>query len=437
MVGNVESSRHNLKGQPPDHAGRGYRILMIAPTSFFADYGCHVRILEEARTLERLGNQVTICTYHKGRDLPDLDIRRTFGIPWRGNYEVGSSRHKAAFDMLLFERTFRAMLSSRPDIIHAHLHEGALIGGLLSRLWGVPMVFDFQGSLTGEMIDHKFLSPHGRWHGFMLRLERFIDHMAPAILTSSAHAVDLLIDEFGVPAHRITHMPDCVNTDEFAPVIDTDRRAALRQRWGIPSDRTVIVYLGLLAEYQGTDHLLRAVAGLYSRQKNIHLLIGGYPNVDHYQNMARELGLHDAATFAGRINYEDAPAFLAAGDIAVSPKLSRTEGVGKVLNYMAMGLPTVSYDTDAGREYLGAQGVFARRADAADLARTLEELIQDPTRRAQIGAALRERARTHSSWDTAGRIILNTYDTLTRSRSATALRRNLPHLRSRRTIESR
>src|SRR5262245_58068236 len=25
-----------------------YRVLMIAPTSFFADYGCHVRILEEA-----------------------------------------------------------------------------------------------------------------------------------------------------------------------------------------------------------------------------------------------------------------------------------------------------------------------------------------------------------------------------------------------------
>lgn len=47
-----------------------YRVLMIAPTSFFADYGCHVRILEEARILKKLGCRVTICTYHNGRNLP-------------------------------------------------------------------------------------------------------------------------------------------------------------------------------------------------------------------------------------------------------------------------------------------------------------------------------------------------------------------------------
>ena len=34
---------------------------MIAPTSFFADYGCHVRILEEARVLRKLGHEITIA----------------------------------------------------------------------------------------------------------------------------------------------------------------------------------------------------------------------------------------------------------------------------------------------------------------------------------------------------------------------------------------
>ena len=42
------------------------RVLMIAPTSFFADYGCHVRILEEARALQAAGHAVTIATYHNG-----------------------------------------------------------------------------------------------------------------------------------------------------------------------------------------------------------------------------------------------------------------------------------------------------------------------------------------------------------------------------------
>jgi len=36
---------------------------MIAPTSFFADYGCHVRILEEALIVQKMGNEITVCAY--------------------------------------------------------------------------------------------------------------------------------------------------------------------------------------------------------------------------------------------------------------------------------------------------------------------------------------------------------------------------------------
>ncbi len=128
--------------------GKGYRVLMIAPTSFFADYGCHVRILEEARILQKLGHRVTIVTYRNGQDVPGLDIRRTLPIPWRTHYEVGSSRHKIAFDALLGAETLALLARRRFDIIHAHLHEGALIGLVLGRLFGIPTVFDFQGSLT-------------------------------------------------------------------------------------------------------------------------------------------------------------------------------------------------------------------------------------------------------------------------------------------------
>ena len=50
----------------PDAPQRPYRVLMIAPTSFFADYGCHVRIYEEVRILQQLGHQVTVVTYRTG-----------------------------------------------------------------------------------------------------------------------------------------------------------------------------------------------------------------------------------------------------------------------------------------------------------------------------------------------------------------------------------
>ena len=59
-----------------------YKVLVVAPTSFFSDYGCHVRILEEVTHLEALGHRMIICTYHNGDDLPGLEIRRSWGVPW-------------------------------------------------------------------------------------------------------------------------------------------------------------------------------------------------------------------------------------------------------------------------------------------------------------------------------------------------------------------
>ena len=134
----------------------GYDVLAIAPTSFFADYGCHVRILEEARALGRRGHRVTVCTYHSGRDPQGVRVRRIPRVPWHAEVRVGSHYHKLYFDALLAARSLLASLG-RVDVVHAHLHDGALIGYFVSRLRRVPLVFDYQGSLAREMVDHQFL----------------------------------------------------------------------------------------------------------------------------------------------------------------------------------------------------------------------------------------------------------------------------------------
>jgi len=411
MAGLVEGTPSGASAKPSENH-ESYRVLMIAPTSFFADYGCHVRILEEARVLKKLGSRVTICTYHTGRDQPGTEILRTASIPWRKGYEVGSNRHRIAFDLLLFFRALSAMWQVKPQVVHAHLHAGALMGLVLARLWRVPLVFDLQGSLTSEMVDHHFLSPDGPFYAPMRRLERFIDRASPRILTSSAHGADLLVNEFGCPRSKITHVPDCVDTESFRPRPNDQERLDLERAWGIPPKRTVIVYLGLLAEYQGTDHLLQAARIICDRRDDVHFLIGGYPYREHYQHLANTMGLSDQVTFAGKVPYEDAPRLLSLGDVAVCPKLSKTEGAGKLLNYMAMALPTVAFDSRVSREYLGEHGVYAARADSDDLARCLEMLVDDPSRRAALGAALRRRAEERYSWDAAGRIILQTYSSM-------------------------
>lgn len=396
------------------------RVLMVAPTSFFGHYGGHIRILEEVRALQALGHDVTVVTYYKGEDIDGLRIVRTRRLPWHADYEVGSSRHKLAFDLYLLWRVLRFGLQWRPHLVHGHMHEGALIGGLLARLLRVPLVFDFQGSLTGEMLDHGFIRRDSAAFRAWVALERFICRLPDTVLTSSVQAGHLLRHEFGVGGDRIEALPDCADLDHFAPgVASPEAHAALRQRFGIPPERHVVAYLGLLAEYQGTEHLLQAAAQLKAAGDDVHFLIMGYPKVDYYSALAAQMGVSDRVTFTGRVDYyRDAPLFLSLGEVAVSPKFSATEGSGKVLNYMAMGQPVVAYDTPVHREYLGDAGVYVPPGDVGALAVAIRVLLADPERRQQLGQALRQRAASCYNWDVAGKQIDGIYRHLRQQQSS-------------------
>lgn len=385
------------------------RILMIAPTSFFADYGGHIRILEEALALHKLGHKVTICTYHRGENVQGLDIKRTIPIPWRRDYEVGSSRHKIGFDALLAVKSLQMALKMRPHVIHAHLHEGALIGYPISRLLRVPLVFDLQGSLTSEMIDHGFLQQNGFFYPRVRRLERIIDRWPDTIITSSQHAKDMLCNDFDCPDQGIKIIPDSVNGDFFQPDHDQKLREQLKSHLGIPPHHRVVVYLGLLAEWQGIGLLLDGIAQQREHLTDTHFLVMGFPAVDYYRLRARQLGIEDRVVFPGRVAYFEAPKYLDLGDVAVSPKISATEGCGKLLNYMAMGLPTVAFDTPVAREYLGPWGVFAPKGDSVALVSEVLSLLNDKSRADTLGRGLRQRALAEFSWETASRELQRIY----------------------------
>ena len=391
-------------------SAKQYSVLMIAPTSFFSDYGCSVRILEEIRALQGLGHRVMVCTYRNGQNLPGLSIRRTPSIPFREHYEVGSSLHKVAFDFLLFWTVLFAALRQRPDVIHAHMHEGALIGLVVGRLLGIPMVFDFQGSLTAEMLDHKFLHRESLFYRPLLFLEKEANRRSPVILTSSHNARRLLIEEFGCPPDKVRAVPDCVDADAFYPPGPGEKEslAAQRAMLGIPEDRKIVVYLGLLADYQGTDVLLQAAARLLQQRDDLHFLIMGFPAVAYYQEMATRLGVFEHTSFTGKVPYELARDHLAVGEVAVAPKMSLTEGNGKVLNYMAMGLPIAAFETPVSREYLGELGIYATRGDPDSLAEAiLRGLTEAETGR--LGTLLRQRALEVYSWDRASETIIDAY----------------------------
>ena len=197
---------------------RSQRILMIAPTPFFADRGCHVRILGEAKALIALGHQVVLCTYFLGRDVEGIPTERTVMIPWYNKLSAGPSWHKLYIDILLLSKVLRACRNFRPDIIHAHLHEGILIGKIASLIFRVPLVADLQGSLTDELVAHKFLPNIKPVIRFVSWMEKKINQMPAHLIVSSTHTAQACVNLYGIAADRVTSVMDGVDLDIYRPL---------------------------------------------------------------------------------------------------------------------------------------------------------------------------------------------------------------------------
>jgi glycosyltransferase involved in cell wall biosynthesis len=378
------------------------RILMIAPTPFFAHRGCHVRIYEQARALQAMGCQVEVCTYHLGDDRPGITTHRTFRIPWYHKLSAGPSWHKLYVDVLLLLRSWSVARRFRPDVLHGHLHEGAAIGWVVGKLLGLPVVADFQGSLSGEIKAHEFLPNRGWLYRFVARNEGWIDRLPQVVIASCTDVAQELQERFGV--RDVVLALDGVDTKTFRPDAEVGELQSL-----VPPGRRVVVYLGVLSAYQGVDHLLEAVPHVLSCVPQAYFLVMGYPDEDKYRQRAHDLGIADHVNFPGRIDYDQAARYLALGEVAVGPKLSETESNGKLYNYMACALPTAAFDTPPSREILGDLGVFAPRGDATALANAIVGLLQDPAEAQELGQKLRERVVTHFSWENTAEQLMKAY----------------------------
>jgi glycosyltransferase involved in cell wall biosynthesis len=383
------------------------RVLMVAPTPFFGDRGCHIRILEEVRALRGLGVETLVATYAVGRDHPEVPTIRAARLPWVRTLPVGFSPHRPYLDTLLLATTLRAAWRFRPDILHGHLHEGAAIASIAGRLVGRPAVADLQGSVAGEMIAHGHLPAGGPLPAALRQLERWVLHWPARLLPSSANFARELLEVWRLPPSRVVLLADGIDPDFIRPRPAPDH---LRETLGLVGKR-VVLYLGVLTEYQGIDDLLLAWPRVMAEVPDAHLLIVGHPNVERYRARAAELAPAGSVTLTGRVDYEKTPDYLALGDVGVSAKHVSTEANGKLLNYMAMGLAAVAYDGPVSRELLGEAGVFAPMRDVPALAAALAGLLRNPHEQKLRGQALRERVVTHFGWPALGRRLVDVYRT--------------------------
>lgn len=377
-------------------------ILMITPTPFFEDRGVHVQIYEEARALIKKGHRVVITTYGLGRDLPNLEIHRSFKIPFL-RLSIGPSWVKPfILDPLLLLTSLRVAWFLKPDVIHGHLHEGCFIGFFLKIIFNKPLIFDLQGSLTGELKAHGFIRKDGFIFKIFYFLEGLVDKLPDAILTQSSQMVSELNGEFHVPSKKIFLNYDGVDTNIFKSMPKSE---TLIKSLGIPTDKRIVVYLGIFSKYQGVDTMIEAISFL-PKDHGLHFVLMGGPRVDEYQKMAKDLSVDRYITFTGVIPYERANEYLNLGDCGISLKFDDTEANGKLYNYLAVGLPVVATPSRVNKEILGEFGLFAKSFSPQDVAEELNlvaKMKSEDLR--EIGN--RERSLTESkySWDaTAVRI---------------------------------
>lgn len=344
---------------------------MIAPTPFFSHRGTHIRILEEARSLARLGHDVVIATYHIGEDIDvyrdtHIDVRRIRRwIFWYKKTEAGPDWQKILLNILLIKKVFSLTLSQKPDMIHAHLHEGILIGRFVQWVlfWKkIPVVADFHGSLVGEMRSHGYLGvpPLGT---IFRAVEKWINGMGDYAIVSSEENLKVIAAARG--GKNVSHVGDGVNLADYA---HTAPRTALRKKYHIPQNAFVIVYTGALIANKGIAHILEAIPRVVQQYPDVHFVFGGFP-AEGVQKFIAQNNMQKHVTLISPLRYFILPEVNTLADVAIDPKdASVRQASGKVLQYMAAKVGIICADRPTNHTYLQKESaLFLSHMDADGL----------------------------------------------------------------------
>ena len=389
-----------------DSASAVLKVLHIAPTPFFADRGCHIRIRGLVCALNRLGIENVVCTYHHGRDVAGVETRRIGAIPKFTSTDAGPNRSKYLADLKLLILAVREIRRLRPDIVHGHLHEGALIGWLarvVAMRWRTPLVADIQGSLVGELRTFNYFS-NSRWlYRVFWGIEYVILRLPKHLFCSSPTSKSLLLGDFRIAPQKVTQVDDAVDADIFARVRNTGTKPPL------PSDTITVIYSGSLLPGKGVVELCEALRQLLAHRDDIRVLLIGYP-VDTVHSLMGQAAQDERITLMGRVAYDDLPQHLVAADIALEPKNADSgEGSGKVIHYMAAGLPIVCFDTRNNRALMGDIGFYAKRGSIEEFVAQIELLADDVELRRRHGEAGAIQAKETLSWEQGGKLISAIY----------------------------
>lgn len=370
------------------------------------------RVWQEATTLVANGYTVSVISPKgKGYDadeeiLDGVHIYR-HELPVEGNGAIG---YLQEYSYVLKEELRLAKKAYREvgfDVIHGcnPPDDIFLVAGRFKK-YGVKYVFDHH-DICPELFEAKFGHKSGPLYWSQLFFERqTYRHCTFAFVTNESYK-RIAIERGGMKPERVIVLRSGPRLERMRilPPVESIRR-------GYPY---MVGYVGVIGQQEGIEYILQAAQYTKEHENNVFWgIVGGGPHLDALRQKAHDMGLDDCVEFTGRAPDQQMLEYLNTADVCVNSdeynSMNDKSTMNKVLEYMALAKPIVQFDLTEGRYSAQEASVYARRNDAVDMAKKVQELLADPERRKRMGEFGRARVVNELSWEHTSKALLEGYE---------------------------
>jgi glycosyltransferase involved in cell wall biosynthesis len=387
---------------------RAGRVLIISEN---APVPADRRVWNISRTLTAAGWQVVIaCAQGPDRDdapyevLEGIEIHR---YPLRpAGSTPGYAREYGQALWRLRKLVRRLSRERRFDVVHAcNPPDLLLLAARSLRRQGTRFIFDHH-DLVPELYRSRFGRGEDLGYRATLRAERLAYRMADVSLATNGSYARVAVERGGMDPEDVFVVRNGPDLTRFRPVPADPAWRRGRAH--------LISYLGIMGPQDGVDHALRALAALRTMRDDWHaVFVGDGDALPAMRALADELHLGDHVEFAGWRGDDDIRLILSSSDVCLAPDppspLNDVSTMIKIPEYMALGRAVASYALPESRVSAGDSALYAAPGDPDSLGRCVDELLDDPARREQMGALARERIETELSWQHSEGALLAAY----------------------------
>ncbi|MDH5174131.1 MAG: glycosyltransferase family 4 protein, partial [Elusimicrobiota bacterium] len=312
--------------------------------------------------------------------------------------------------LMTFFLSIKILFKEGFDVIHAcNPPDTFFLLGAFYKVLGKKFVFD-QHDLCPEVYQARFgAAKKSLLIKGLLLLERLTYRTADLVIATNESYKKIAAERGRVKEEEIFVVRTGPDFQRFRRL---KVEAALRKE-----RKYMVCYLGVMGPQDGVDYLLRSVEFITrtnGRDDILFVLIGGGDSFNDLRKMSIDLGVQKHVLFTGRIPDEELIRYLSTADVCVGPdpknELNDKSTMNKIMEYMAMAKPVVSFDLKEARFSAQEAALYARPNDTEDFANKILELLKDEKRRQQMGEYGRKRIEQELAWSHTDKELIKAYE---------------------------